>query len=223
MAAPRVWLRSAGAHVPPSILGALVVPLIGALLATGCPKKPTEPKPVVINPAPTVNSDAPNANDRIASAQAPGDPGPRGVILGVESADGSSTWFRGGLGGPWVVGRLGAAGTVLSQTPLADLPYDLVALGSSSPVPGGAIAVGCRDANGDGIAEASDVTLVAPTGEVLDHLSYPSDTCEIRLYTIASLSDSLFVVSGGSRKGTRLNPMLALLALTGDHLLQRRG
>jgi hypothetical protein len=196
--------------------------LLGALLMPGCAKSPAEPELPGSDPGDPVNSDAPNANARILSQQVIGESDPNSVILGIEVADAASAWFRGGVGGSWVVGRLSPTGGLLFRTPLTYLPRGLVALSASSPLPGGAIVVGGRDIDGDGRIDVSYATLLAPTGGIIAERSYASDSSEVSLFAIAPLSDSLFVVAGGERTQTRLNPLMALLALTDGDSLQNR-
>ena len=199
---------------------ALITPLLGMFLIVGCAKNPSKPKPTPSGPE--INTDLPTGNAQILSQRTIGSSTGKSEIHLLESADGSSYFFKGMLDGSSTVGRLDASGGLLWHVRTAYEPGDIKALTSSSPLPGGAIVVGQFDSNGDGQSDKGYATLFTSSGSVASEVVYASDSSDVWLSAIAPLSDSVYVAVGGEHTPNRTNPLVALLAITAPGTLVKK-
>lgn len=186
------------------------------LLIVGCAKNPAKPLP------PAVNSDAPNANARIVSQHTFGVADKRSLIWQLESADELLHFYRGMYDGQWSVGLLDATGSLNWHVQTNFYQRGIVALAPTSPLPGGAIAVGMSDVDGDGASETGYATLFTSAGAIASQVLFSSDSSDVWLNNIAPLSDSEFVVVGGERTASRVNPLVATVVVTAAGALEKR-
>jgi hypothetical protein len=201
-------------------LGTLLALSIGVPLLAGCAAdSPTQPEP---SPTPTVNAVKPNANARILSQATFGDPAKWSSLYELSTPYGSGCGFRGQLDGYTVVGHLGSSGNLQWS---ARLPYTLRQVWPLSPlcsVPGGMLVVGKHDTDGDGLSELGYGWLYSALGSMTDVETFSSDSSDVWVNAVATVSDTLFVVVGGERTPSRTNPLIATLALTESGDLVKR-
>jgi hypothetical protein len=170
-----------------------------------------------------VNPDKPNANDLIMYQATLGD-AERGSYIGSLIAEpGEGYYFAGRYDSDNGIGLLSSTGAISWFSDADFAARDMVMLSPSAASPNGLVAVGGIDTDGDNESEIGYVSLYGPSGSLLDHVLYTSDTSDVWLNAIAPLSDSMFVVVGGVRTAAMSAPFVGIIAIGPPGQVEKRG
>jgi len=188
----------------------LLVLVLGAGI-TGCAAddKPTAPK----TSSERLNSDKPNANDRITAQAMFGEVGKGTWVGDMRCADDASYGFTGVLNSASGVGALSAAGSVGWFQRVNYETRDVLALSSATIVPRGLVVAGAHDTDGDGNSEVGYASLYSSSGSLLSLLLVSSTDSDVWLNGIVPVDDSTLVACGGERRPGVEHPRLTLVHL----------
>jgi len=198
----------------------LLAGFVAFSLFSGC-SDTTEPEPEP-DPEDLVNPDKPNSNVRIVSEAVIGDAGKWSTLWEVDNHEADGYLFRGGYNNYYGVGRLTGVGDVPWFYRTGYSPGDVCALSQTSVVPNGVLTIGPQDTDGDGENELGYISLVSPSGSLLDQLVYSADTADVRVNSIVHVADSTFLATGGVRVLAVEYPFVATVALNSAGQLEKR-
>jgi len=188
----------------------IVLACLAICLAAGC----TEEKVAAPEDEEYVNPDKPNANSLILAQNTFGDSGSGSTIWSWKTDGVGGYYFIGKKNSRYGVGQVSATGDLAWFTRTNYEPRNICALSASAKVPNGLLVVGAYDNDSDGEIDVGYVSLFGSSGSLLSQVLCASDTSNCLLNSIASISDSTFLVVGAEQTPSRKEPLVATIVLT---------
>jgi hypothetical protein len=172
------------------------------------------------NPEDDQNPYEPNSNHRIVAQQTFGSHNERNNVFSLHYDGTGGFYYHGQFGSEYGLGRLSSAGELVW---FVETPYrvrGLLPLPANSPVPGGVISAGTEYPD-DNEFFRGRISLFGSTDTLLSHITYSVDSVNTWVNTIASLSDSSFVVTGGREDESTMGVFVATVTLSSSGLLAK--
>lgn len=169
-----------------------------------------------------VNPDKPNANALIVSQTTFGDIEKGSSIYLLTPEPGGGYYFAGLHDSRYGMGHLSATGGLTWFTRTGYRVRDICLLPPSAIAPNALAVVWSVDTDGDDESDIGYLSLYGSTGSLLDQVVYTADTSDVWLNSIATISDSTFVVVGGEGTAGVSNPFIATVALTSPDQMEKR-
>jgi len=188
---------------------------VTCLFSAGCGEDTVEPEPP--EEQTVTNPNKPNGNTFIVQEHTFGDPAEENSMWDIIEDDANGYYFRGTYDTEYGAGRLGQTGNLLWFEKTIYRPTHLYAINASGALSvNGVVVVGDHDSDGDGFNEHGYVSFFGSDGTLTSQLLLGQAADDVWLKSIDHVSDSTFVVVGGTKSAGKSYPYLMTLCLTAD-------